>query len=61
MGRTKQEGPKQLAKVVNNPRFTRVFVTKGNSRMPMLLSNASYELLVAGFERRGYTVEKAAQ
>lgn len=58
MGRTKAEGPKQLAKLVNNPRFVRVFVTKGSSRMPMLLSATSFDAIAAGFERRGYTVEK---
>lgn len=48
-----------MAKLVDKPRFVRVFVTKGNHRMPVNLSEASYELLAAGFERRGYRVEKA--
>lgn len=61
MGRKRDEGPKNLAKVLDNPRFTRVFVTKGNSRMPMLLATASFDVLAAGFERRGYTVEKVTQ
>jgi hypothetical protein len=62
MGRShKKEGTKNLAKVLDNPRFTKVFVTKGNSRMPMLLSTASFDVLAAGFERRGFTVEKAGQ
>lgn len=59
MGRKGIEGPKNLAKVLNNARFIRVFVSKGNNRMPMLLSNANYDVLAAGFERRGYTVERA--
>lgn len=61
MGRNREQGPKQLAKVVDNPRFTRVFVTKGSYRMPMLLATTSYDTLVAGFERRGYAVEIARQ
>lgn len=61
MGRTKFEGPKNLAKLVDNPRFVRVFLTKNNRRLPssLLLSADSYDLLAAGFERRGFTVEKA--
>lgn len=59
MGRNRQDGPKNLAKVLNNPRFQKVFVTKGNSRLPYLLSTERYESLVAGFERRGWAVEKA--
>lgn len=59
MGRSKAEGPKNLAKVIHNPRFVRVFITKGSNRMPMLLSQASFDLITAGFERRGYTVERA--
>jgi len=59
MGRKKEDGPKNLAKVLDNPRFVRVFVAKGNSRMPMLLSAANYDLIAAGFERRGYSVERA--
>ena len=59
MGRTRQEGSKQLARVIDQPRFVRVFVTKGSNRMPINISAASYELIAAGFERRGYRVEKA--
>lgn len=59
MGRNREQGPKQLAKVLDNPRFIRVFVAKGNSRMPMLMSAANYDVIAAGFERRGYVVEKA--
>lgn len=59
MGRTRQEGPKQLSRVVDNPRFTRVFVCKGNARMPVLMATSSFSTIAAGFERRGYTVEKA--
>lgn len=61
MGRSKQEGTKNLAKLVDNPRFVRVFVTKGNNRMPLNISAASFDLIAGGFERRGYTVEKASQ
>ncbi len=59
MGRNRTEGPKNLAKVIDNPRFMRVFVTKGNNRMPMNISAASFEVIAAGFARRGYAVEKA--
>ncbi len=59
MGRNREEGPKNLAKVINNPRFVRVFVTKGSARMPMTFASDSFERIAAGFERRGYAVEKA--
>jgi len=59
MGRSKIQGPKNLAKVVENARFQKVFVTRGSSRLPYYLSNDRYEDLVAGFQRRGWTVEKA--
>jgi hypothetical protein len=58
MGRTKQDGPKNLAKVLGNSRFQKVFVTKGTSRLPYYLSTERYDTLVAGFERRGWAVEK---
>jgi hypothetical protein len=61
MGRSRQQGPKNLAKVMDQPRFQKVFVIKGTSRLPYLVSNERYESIVAGFERRGFTVEKAAQ
>lgn len=61
MGRKREEGPKNLATVVDNPRYMRVFFTKGSQQMPIMVSTASYDRIVAGFERRGYTVEKAAQ
>lgn len=59
MGRSKIQGPKNLAKVVENARFQKVFVTRGSSRLPYLVSSDRYEAIVAGFERRGWTVEKA--
>lgn len=59
MGRNRSEGPKNLAKVMDNPRFVRVFVTKGSARMPMTFAADSFERIASGFERRGYAVEKA--
>ncbi len=59
MGRNREQGPKQLVKALDNPRFQRVFVTKGDSRLPYLLSMDRYDEHVAGFERRGWVVEKA--
>lgn len=59
MGRNRAEGPKNLAKVMDNPRFVRVFVTKGSARMPMTFAADSFERIASGFERRGYAVEKA--
>ena len=59
MGRGKEQGTKNLAKLVENPRFVRVFVTKGNYRMPMNISASSFDLIEAGFERRGYKLEKS--
>lgn len=58
MGRTRDQGTKNLAKALSNPRFQKVFVTKGNSRLPYLLSTERFDALVAGFERRGWAVEK---
>jgi hypothetical protein len=48
-----------LAKVVENARFQKVFVTRGSSRLPYLVSSDRYEAIVAGFERRGWSVERA--
>ena len=58
MGRTREQGPKNLAKVIDQPRFKKVFVVRGSSRLPYYLSSDRYEALVAGFERRGWTVEQ---
>ncbi len=58
MGRKKGEGPKQLTRVIDNPRFVRVFATKGNSQLIVNISATSYDLIASGFERRGYTVDK---
>lgn len=62
MGRVKEQGPKNLAKVIDQAaRFQKVFVTRGSSRLPYYLSNDRYDDLVAGFQRRGWTVEKAGE
>lgn len=59
MGRNRDQGPKQLARVIDSPRFTKVFFTKGSSRLPYLVSTDRYEAIVASFERRGFKAEKA--
>lgn len=59
MGRGKEQGPKNLAKVIEKARFQKVFVVRGSSRLPYYLSSDRYDDLKAGFERRGWTVEKA--
>lgn len=58
MGRGRNEGQKNLVKMLDNPRYVRVFFARGSQRLPssMLVSAASYERIIAGFERRGYTV-----
>ena len=61
MGRTKQEGPKNLAKMLNQPRCQKVIVTRGSSRLPYFLSVERYDELVSRFEGRGWTVEKAGE
>lgn len=60
MGRNREQGPKQLARVLDKPRFLKVFVVKGSTRMPMTFASDSFERIAAGFERRGYAVEKAS-
>ena len=59
MGRSKIQGPKNLAKAVENARFQKVFVTRGSSRLPYFLSVERYDELVSRFEGRGWQVEKA--
>lgn len=61
MGRTREEGPKQLTRVIDSPRFQKVVFTKGDRRLPMLVSTASYGKIVAGFESRGFTAVQGAQ
>ena len=59
MGRNREQGPQQLARVLDKPRFVKVFVTKGSARMQMTFAADSFDRISAGFERRGYAVEKA--
>ena len=59
MGRSKMQGPKNLAKVVDQPRFQKVIVTRGSSRLTYFLSFGRYDELVSRFEGRGWQVEKA--
>lgn len=61
MGRTRDEGPKNLVKVINQPRFQRVFFTNGSTRLSFLVAVGSRDKIVAGFEARGFTAQKAAQ
>jgi len=62
MGRVKEQGPKNLAKVIDQAaRFQKVFVTRGSSRLPYQFSVERYDELVNRFERRGWTVEKAGE
>ncbi len=54
MGRTKVEGPKNLAKVIDQPRFQRIFFVNGSTRLSFLVAMGSRDKIVAGFEARGF-------
>jgi len=58
MGRNKTEGAKNIVRQIDQPRFQRVWFTRGDTRLQILISNASYDKVVAGFESRGFKSSK---
>ncbi len=57
MGRKGKEGPKNLARVIDNPRFTRVFFNNGTTKLSFMVAMGSRDRIVAGFEKRGFKAE----
>lgn len=56
MGRTKEQGSKNLIRVIHTPRFQTVHFMNGSTNLKMLIATNSYDKIVAGFEKRGYKI-----
>lgn len=56
MGRKAEQGQKNLAKCLDNPRYVKVFFTNTNRNISFQIATASYDTIVAGFVRRGWNV-----
>lgn len=54
MGRNREQGPKNLVKVIDQPRFQRVFFVNGSTKLSFLVAMGSRDKIVAGFEARGF-------
>lgn len=58
MGRNKTEGAKNIVRQIDQSRFMRVWFTRGDTRLQVLIANASYDKIVAGYEARGFKSSK---
>ena len=54
MGRSKQEGCKQIARQLDNPRVQLVEFYSGKTKMKLWVSVSSYRKMAAGLQAMGY-------
>ena len=61
MGRSRKEGPKQVARVLQNPTLERGMVQRGAFTGYLGGPPETIDYLIRRFERGGYTVTKVAK
>lgn len=61
MGRNRKEGPKQVARVLNNPTLERVMVQRGAFTGYLSGPPETIDYLIKRFERGGYTITRGVK